>query len=124
MDPIAEIKEISEKLKNSYNWTDTNFEDYLQNLDETGQFEGGKEKRHIRQKFKKMPNLGKSDLGNFENFRKGRLCVILLLKLQLLVIVYLFRCNLWHKISQMLGFLFLQYCTFANGLHSLLMLLQ
>ena len=51
LNPIAEIKEISEKLKNSYNWSDTNFEDYLQNLDETGQFEGGKEKRHIRQRF-------------------------------------------------------------------------
>ena len=58
-DRFAETKEISDKLKNSYNWSDTNFEDYLQNLDETGQFEGGKEKRHIRQRFKKTAQIGK-----------------------------------------------------------------
>ena len=72
MDPIAEIKEISDKLKNSYNWSDTNFEDYLQNLDETGQFEGGKEKRHIRQRFKKnCPNLENSTLEILKTFEKG-----------------------------------------------------
>ena len=84
MDPIAEIKEITEKLKNSYNWSDTNFDDYLQNLDETGQFEGGKEKRHIRHRFIKFSGHHVTRILTFYKFSKREIACHIVIEIAII----------------------------------------